>query len=600
MVDRACNRGCLFLFLVLLFLFLFLSIQIKVTEHSKSSSSRSISRRRSHSRDNNINNKNKERSLSSRSLSQRSHSRNNKERRGSSRRVRRSSIDNSSIQHYYRDVACTGILHDGSGGKNGSNNNNNCGCPCSYVHIGNDNCPGTQQLHQISREIAIENKKFSKKICQQIRKRLVIVIMEETATEITTSTITSTSTSSNNKRKKKIRNGKGKVKRPVQRLFLRRSSRRGNSTNNINADNEVVVYPNHYELINDDDNKVDDSHYLVIYDYIRSIYISERYMVKHANPHDVYFDYPDHPGTKAFIRAVQQVIVCKIRDHHNTTNTNTTTTTDTVVMDVNVNGKNAGNTSGSSSNDYLKYYNNNEMRTTTTTTYRQIKDKLYDSKYFIGKAVVVAVGGGVNKEVPGSIIQASKEIRNTIFKARYEYELSVLKRKLIEEKQLLLLQQKQDHNDKVALARPIPGTIYSGIIKQWIRWLFNKCYSLLKKLYEYCCHYFTTKICSKKKTTTATATATATTTNSSSTNSTIGSSSNSSSSRRNCNWNCNWRRNCNIIKDRLLNAITISYCGSDKTKEPIIFILICLLFGMIFGIIYAIYKSIVLYGISFL
>ena len=169
---------------------------------------------------------------------------------------------------------------------------------------------------------------------------------------------------------------------------------------------------------------------------------------------------------------------------------------------------------------------------------------------------------------------------------------------------MLLLQKKQEHNAKVALARPIPGTIYSGIIKQWIRWLFNKCYSLLKKLYQYCCHYFTTKICGKKKTTTATATAT--TTNSSSTNSTIGSGSNgsssSSSSRRNCNnnWNCHWQRNCNNITDKLMNAITISYCGSEKTKEPAVFLLICLLFGILFGIIYAIYKSIVLYGISFL
>ena len=40
-----------------------------------------------------------------------------------------------------RYPACTGIIHDGSGsgGKNGFDSNN-CG-GCSYVHIGNDNCP---------------------------------------------------------------------------------------------------------------------------------------------------------------------------------------------------------------------------------------------------------------------------------------------------------------------------------------------------------------------------------------------------------------------------------------------------------------------------
>ena len=409
---------------------------------------------------------------------------------------------------------------------------------CPHVHFDDDCCPGFKQIIEIAKEISIEKDcpKFSMKIYNQIRKRLM-----------------NTKSKTKKEHKSSNKNEKGKQELLFFQYECNNDERSHTEYINNNSDSSSEANKNKNTDTNNNTHVVYELDTCdLIYDTIRPIYLGERYMTKHAYKHDVYFEYPDHPGTKAFIRAVQQVISVRIRDAVNGTgndylkycdsddsdhdgaddqdygrdnnndndndnnNNNDTNTVDTnIVDDIESNNNN--------NND-----NNNNGRNSTIGTYRQIKDKLYDSKFFIGKAPYC--------------IQAKKSIRNIIFKARYESDTAQIRRHIIEQNELDKLKAQQ----QVDKARPIPGTA----CKWWFKRMLSRMFA------KVCCGSLYTS-CSLKMS------------------------------------RCKQRSRYELWL--FYNEITLSYYGAPcggRLKGPMLFLLGCALLVFIFGMTYMIFKFI--------
>lgn len=222
-----------------------------------------------------------------------------------------------------------------------SSSGGNC---CRYVHLDKDWCPGTKKLREIARKVAYENdcQHFSKKISKQILNRM-----------------------------------------EGMRFFrsIRRKSRRSDSSDSDSSDdgscsdtsgendNEEEYgfgcYTKGDEEALGDEELIRPSR---IRDAIRPFYDGERFMIKtEVDCHDVYFNHPNHPGTQAFVRASQQLVIR---------------------LGV--------------SRDYDEI------------TYRKMLNLLYDSIFYVGRAP--------------KFVEADEEDLHRIFRARYEFDQKLMKR----------------------------------------------------------------------------------------------------------------------------------------------------------------------------
>ena len=124
------------------------------------------------------------------------------------------------------------------------------------------------------------------------------------------------------------------------------------------------------EIDVDDEDDVEEIPPEDLYDALKPFYLGERFMIQEeAHCRDVYFKHPNHPGTEAFVRASQKVVLRQ---------------------------------------GVAKSYDEK--------TYKKMVRLLYDSKFFVGKAP--------------ECIEADEDECDRIFRARYEFDRKMMRKVL--------------------------------------------------------------------------------------------------------------------------------------------------------------------------
>eukprot|EP00531_Pseudo-nitzschia_arenysensis_P007962 CAMPEP_0116117558 /NCGR_PEP_ID=MMETSP0329-20121206/1635_1 /TAXON_ID=697910 /ORGANISM="Pseudo-nitzschia arenysensis, Strain B593" /LENGTH=250 /DNA_ID=CAMNT_0003611127 /DNA_START=424 /DNA_END=1173 /DNA_ORIENTATION=+ len=210
------------------------------------------------------------------------------------------------------------------------------------VHLDKDWCPGTIMLREVARDVALENncRKYSKKIAKQILKRMDGKHFYRCIKGHTDSDDSSDCSS-------------------------------GDSSDENDSVGEYGFgcYTKDDDVDANDEDDVEEICRSELYNAIRPFYIGEWFMVEtDAEWRDVYFKHPNHPGTQAFVRASQQLVIRL----------------------------------GTTANHY------------DDDTNEEMRKLLYDSRFFSGRAP--------------RCFEADEEMCDRIFRARYEFDLKTTKR----------------------------------------------------------------------------------------------------------------------------------------------------------------------------
>lgn len=234
---------------------------------------------------------------------------------------------------------------DGSDHSKSSSSSGSSSQECEYVHLDKDWCPGTKKLREVAREVAkeLECPKYSKKISKQILKEMEGI---QFFRSVKNDTDSSNSDSSD-----------------------------GDSDDNSSSDDDSSVgeygfgcYIEDDEVDIDDDDDVEEIRKKDLHEALRPFYEGERFMIENeAHCRDVYFSHPNHPGTQAFVRASQQLVVRQ-----------------------------------GPARDYDE------------RTFKRMKRLLYDSEFFVGKAP--------------EYTEADDDQCNRIFQARYEFDRKMIRK----------------------------------------------------------------------------------------------------------------------------------------------------------------------------
>jgi len=247
-------------------------------------------------------------------------------------------------------------VSSGSSSSSSSSSSSTSSDDCRYAHLDKDWCPGTTKLRDIAREIADENDcpTFSKKICKKILKRMEGMRFFRSIKSKTSDDDSSDSDSSDSD-----------------------SDSDSDSSDDNSSEGEYGFgcYTKDDEVDIDDEDDVEEIRPKELYDAIRPFYVGERYMIQmEAHCRDVYFKHPNHPGTQAFVRASQQLVIRL-----------------------------------------------GVARSYDERTYKKMLKLLYDSKFFVGKAP--------------ECVEADEEDCDRIFRARYEFDRKMIQRIILENRQ---------------------------------------------------------------------------------------------------------------------------------------------------------------------
>lgn len=217
------------------------------------------------------------------------------------------------------------------------------------MHLDKDWCPGTKKLREVAREVADENTcpKYSKKICKKILKRMEGIDFVRSIKKNETSDDDSSNSDSDS------------------------SDSSNSDENDDNCEYGFGCYTEGDDVDIDDEYDVEEIEPEDLYEAIRPFYDGERFMIqKEAHCRDVYFKHPNHPGTKAFVRASQHLVAR---------------------LDV--------------------------RRNYDERTYHKMLKLLYDSKFFVGKAP--------------ECVEADEDECDRIFRARYEFDRRMMRKLII-------------------------------------------------------------------------------------------------------------------------------------------------------------------------
>ena len=315
-----------------------------------------------------------------------------------------SSSDDSSDDSSSDDSSSSSSSDDDSSNSSDSTESTTDSESIFCVHLDKDWCPGTCKLRTICREVAEENEcsEFSEEIRDDIIQKLKGMEFyravpktkkkkgdknngdDDASTDSTANTVSETEKCSeefddevddeekgeNDDDSKKSSESKEdddeedrSVKKPksgVERDFFDdpdEGAEYGFGCYTMIDDVDIEDEDEVEEIEDEDD----------LYEAIRPFYEGEIYMIQNAHPRDVYFKLPNHPGTQAFIRASQQLVV-KLGVRR----------------------------------DYDE------------VTHRKMTRLLYDSKFFLGRAP--------------RCFEADEKERDEVFRARYEFDRRTIRK----------------------------------------------------------------------------------------------------------------------------------------------------------------------------